>query len=87
MFYFKTNVNVKIYMTKTESTELITPSKKNNIWSTSTVNAGGMTAIEILPSDPNYCVDCQYIGKIVAKENGKINILTQIEHQNEFLEI
>jgi hypothetical protein len=38
--------------------ELITPSKKNSLWSTNTQDIGGMTALEISPDDTNYCVDC-----------------------------
>jgi hypothetical protein len=67
--------------------ELITPNKKNNLWSTNTQAIGGMTAIEILPDESNYCVDCQYIGKINSTEDGYVNILPEIEHQNEFLEL
>lgn len=67
MFYFRTNVQIEVLMIKSEELELVTPSKKNFNWMTNTGVVGGMTAIEVLPSDPNYCVDCEYIAKVSSK--------------------
>lgn len=74
-------------MTKTDSLDLITPNKKNFIWKANTGAVGGMTAIEILNKDPNYCLDCQYIAKVVSKESGSFSVLAEIEHVNQFLDI
>ena len=48
---------------------------------------GGLTAIEINPNDPNYCLECQYIGKIEALDSGVAYILAEVEHLNEFLNL
>lgn len=86
-FYFRTNVQIEVFMTKSEELELVTPSKKNFLWKANTASVGGMTAIEIQTDDPNYCVDCEYIAKVASKESGQLRIQVEIEHANQFLDI
>ena len=39
-----------------------------------------ITVLEILPSDPNYCIDCTYIGQFDSISTGSVTMLVDIEH-------
>lgn len=77
--YVKTNVKSGIYLTKS-ATELVAPSASDYLWKSNTGDVGGITAITILPSDSNYCLDCQYIGYIEPSEDGQVTVLTNVRH-------
>lgn len=58
MMYIRTDVKAEIYVLKTSEDDLLSPSESNSTWKSSIGGAGGLTAIEILPTDPNYCLNC-----------------------------
>lgn len=78
--YLKVDVQANVYVLKSPSGELDAPSKENHIWKGSTAKKGGITMIEIKKDDPNYCVDCLYIGFVENFEPGQLSILANIKH-------
>ena len=62
VIYIKTNTRANIYVLKSKSGELDAPSSTNYKWKSTLGEMGGITMIEIDPTDENYCVDCTYIG-------------------------
>lgn len=80
--YIKSNVQVNIYLLKTKESGLDAPSQENHTWKGSLGHMGGITSLKIDPKDPEYCMDCTYIGYIEATERGNISIIANIEHHN-----
>ena len=37
--------------------------------------------IKIDPDDPDYCIDCSYIGYVDTMKNGQISMLVDVEHE------
>ena len=83
MIYLKTSVQSTVYVLRTLTNDMDAPSESNYSWKTSTGRMGGLTAIEINPNDSEYCVECTYIGYIEAKEEGKVDLIPEIEHIDE----
>lgn len=63
------------------------PSKSNFTWKTQTGEIGGLSAIEILPNDPDYATDSVYVGNIISKTQGTLHIMVDIEHEGFPLEL
>ena len=82
VIYIKTNIESNIWVLKSKTNEMKTPDSSNYTWSSSIPLLGGMTTIEIYPDDPNYCVDCLYIGHIEAKTFGHLYVLADVEHEH-----
>lgn len=82
VFYIKSSVRTDIYLLKSLNGELDTPNTHNHTWKTSISKAGGISLLKISPTDPNYCIDCTYIGFADTMENGKISLLVDVEHDN-----
>ena len=80
--YLKINVKANIYILKSPSGELDAPGPDNFLWKTSTADKGGITMVDIKSNDPNYCVECLYIGYVEVSEPGQLSILTNILHDN-----
>ena len=80
--YIKSSVQANVYILKTNDTSLDAPSRENHSWKRSLGHAGGIVSIKISPNDPNYCMDCTYIGYIEANEKGNVSIIANIEHHN-----
>ena len=80
-FYFKTSVRADIYILKSPDSELNAPSANSYNWKSSIGKNGGVTMIKIDPDDPDYCIDCSYIGYVDSMENGQISMLVDVEHE------
>lgn len=80
--FIKSSVPALVYLLKTKSKSLDAPSKHKFTWKASLGRMGGITSITIDPKDPQYCMDCTYIGYIEAKENGTVSLIANIEHHN-----
>jgi hypothetical protein len=78
--YLKLNVRANVYVLKTLTGDLDEPSPTNYSWKASTSDKGGLAFVEILASDPNYCVECRYIGYIEIDEPGEVSMLVNIQH-------
>lgn len=78
--YIKSSVQANIYLLKTKESTLDAPNKDNHTWKGSLGNMGGITSIKIDPKDPEYCMDCTYIGYIETTEKGNVSIIANIEH-------
>ena len=78
--YFKLNVRANIYVLKTLTGDLEIPGPTNYSWKTSTSDKGGLAFVEIPSSDPNYCVECRYIGFIEIDEPGELLMLVNVQH-------
>lgn len=77
--YVKANVQANVYLLKTGG-ELAAPSSSSYNWKGSLGPMGGVTLLQVKPSDPEYCVDCLYIGLIETSEDGQISLLANILH-------
>ena len=82
IFYIKASVRTDIYLLKSHSGDLDAPSSYNYTWKTSIAKAGGITMLKVHPDDPDYCIDCTYIGFADTMENGQITFLVDVEHDN-----
>ena len=80
--YVQTNVRADIFILRSLNADISKPSKTNNKWKTSLGKKGGITVIEIHPSDADYCLDCNYIGFVETVEDGTISLLGDVEHDN-----
>ena len=78
--YFKIDVQADVFVLKSPSGELDAPSNDNYIWKASTAKKGGVSLIEIKKDDPNYCVDCLYIGYVKNYEPGQLSVLANVKH-------
>ena len=81
VFYFKASVKTNIYILKSLDGELTAPSEGRNNWKTTIGDAGGVSMLKIDSDDPDYCIDCNYIGFISSKDRGQITVLVDIEHE------
>ena len=82
IIYVRTNVQSNFWILKSDKNEMLAPNQSNYTWKSATAKMGGVTAIEILPDDPDYCSNCTYIGHVQTNEDGKLSILVDIEHEN-----
>ena len=82
IIYIRTNVQSNFWILKSEKNEMEAPSESHYTWKSTTAKMGGVTAIEILPDDPDYCISCTYIGHVQSNDDGKLSILVDIEHDN-----
>lgn len=82
VFYIKSSVRADIYLLKSPTGELDAPNSHNYTWKTSIAKAGGITVLKVSPADPDYCIDCTYIGYADTMDNGQITLLLDVEHEN-----
>lgn len=82
----KTNVQANVYVIKTQG-ELEAPSNTRFSWKGSVPNFGGITMIQINPEDPEYCVECLYVGGVENQEEGQISILANVRHSGVPIEL
>jgi hypothetical protein len=80
--YLKVSAKASVYVLKSNSNDLDVPSPSNYIWKEETASKGGVLLITISPKDPGYCVDCLYIGYVESDQNGTVDILANIKHDN-----
>lgn len=84
--YIKTTSQASIYLLKTKG-ELEAPSAEHYTWKSNLAEFGGVTVIHIKPTDPEYCVECLYMGAIETKEDGQVSILANIRHSGIAIEL
>ena len=80
--YIKTDIRANIYLVKSTTGELIVPGPTNNQWKSSLGDAGGVSLLDILSKDPNYCVDCLYIGNIEHQSPGEVSLVVNVQHSD-----
>ena len=78
--YLKLNIRANVYVLKTLTGDLEVPGPTNYSWKASTSDKGGLAFVEIPSSDPNYCVECRYIGYIEIDEPGEVSLLANMQH-------
>ena len=84
--YIKTDVKASVYMLKTNG-ELKSPDPSNNMWRTELPNFGGITVIQIKPTDANYCTECLIMGSIESNDEGHVTILSNIRHSGSAIQL
>lgn len=82
IFYFQSTVQIQVYLIKAATGELDIPNAENAKWRASLSAAGGVAFIEIAANDPDYCLDCSFIGKIEHSQEGTFNILASFKHDS-----
>ena len=80
--YLRLNVRANVYVLKTLTGDLEVPGPTNYSWKASTSDQGGLAFVEIPVSDPNYCVECRYIGFIEIDEPGEVSLLVNLQHSD-----
>ena len=80
-FYFKTSIRADVYILKSLDSELNAPSSSHYNWKTAIGKGGGVSMIKISPDDPDYCIECSYIGYVDSMDNGLITMLVDVEHE------
>lgn len=80
--YIKSSVQADVYILKSLNGDLKAPSSENFEWKASVSHAGGVTVLKIPPTDPNYCIECSYIGFVDTTQNGQLTLLIDVEHEN-----
>jgi hypothetical protein len=78
--YLKAYSEGQLYLLKNEDGDLDAPSKRHHYWKNILGHRGGIAMIEILPTDPNYCVNCTYTGYFKTRVDNKITVLVDVEH-------
>jgi hypothetical protein len=78
--YLRMNVRANVYVLKTLTGDLEIPGPTNFSWKGSTSDKGGVAFVDILASDPSYCVECRYIGYIEIDEPGEVSLLVNLQH-------
>ncbi len=83
VLYLKTTSDSEVYLIKNDSQlNLSRPGPQSYQWMTSTGNVGGLASIEIKPSDPEYCINCNYMGVVLSKDSSQIDLMVAVEHNN-----
>lgn len=80
--YIKSSVRADIFVIKSLTGSLDAPSASNYTWKSTISHAGGISVLKIPASDPNYCIECTYIGFVDTLQNGQITLLVDVEHEN-----
>ncbi len=80
--YIQADVKGTLYILKNQEGELDAPSEERYSWKTSLAKRGGISMLEILPTDEDYCINCIYIGFFECSDYTKFSILADVEHQN-----
>lgn len=80
--YVQTDVRADVFVLKSLDADITKPSRSDNKWFTTLGRKGGVSVIEIYPSDEDYCLDCNYIGFVETVEDGSVSLLADVEHDN-----
>jgi hypothetical protein len=77
--YVQTDVRASVYLLRTNG-ELRAASEEEHTWKSDTSHFGGLTFIQIKPTDPNYCTECFIMGSVETEEDGHATMLVNVKH-------
>lgn len=78
--YIQASVQAEVHLLKTGVGQLDAPSATNSRWHSRLSAAGGVARIEIKPTDPDYCLECTYMGVVTHSEPGTFTLLAVFRH-------
>lgn len=80
--YVQSSVRAEVFLLTSTTGETVTPSAQNFFWKESLGDSGGITMVEINPTDDHYCSDCNYVGYVESDFPGKVTLLANIIHDS-----
>lgn len=81
IIHLKSDVKTEFFVLTSKNNKLRIPGEDNYSYKKIMGDNGGITNVEIEPSDQDYCIECTYIIYAKVFENAQISVLVNIENQ------